>query len=128
VLRRRSREDQYMNEAIWHVQRRNEQWEAGRIFESWRENRILERFYAPVLDTPSYISRSGHRWPAAQRADAEGRAQDEGRVYVSDANRESIYLWPPAALWTVAILAVGAFGVFGFRPSRLPPSALGLWP
>ena len=115
VLRRLSREDQYMNEGVWHVQRRNEQWEAGRVFESWRENRILERFYAPVLDTPSYISNGGHRWPAAQRADAETRAADEGQPYVSDANRESVYVWPPAALWGVVILAAGVLLAGGVR-------------
>ena len=35
---------------------------------AWFENRILEKYFAPVLDTPSYVSRTGHRWPPAQRA------------------------------------------------------------
>lgn len=114
VLRRLSREDQYMNEGIWHVQRRNELWADQRVLESWRENRILERFFAPVLDTPSYVSRTGHRWAPEQRLDAERRANEDGREYTSDANREAVYVWSPAVFWTLvasiaAALAVPAF-------------------
>ena len=74
VLRRLSREDQYLSEGMFHVQWRNRMWSQGNVPAAWRENRILERYYAPVLDTPSYLSASGHRWPAEQRADAEARA------------------------------------------------------
>ena len=35
---------------------------------AWTENLILEKYYAPVLDTPSYVSRTGHRWSPEQRA------------------------------------------------------------
>ena len=31
---------------------------------AWRENRILETFYEPALDRPTYVSRAGFRWPA----------------------------------------------------------------
>ncbi len=75
VLRRMSREDQYMSEGVVHVQERNRLWSAGDAAGAWHENLILERFYAPVLDTPSYVSRTGHRWPPEQRADAEARAR-----------------------------------------------------
>ena len=71
--RSRSREDQYMSEGLLHVHERNRRWEAGDMAAAWSENLILEKYYAPVLDTPSYISRTGHRWPAEQRADAEQR-------------------------------------------------------
>ena len=54
-----------MSEGLLHVQERNRRWEAGDIRAAWSENLILEKYYAPVLDTPSYISRTGHRWPAA---------------------------------------------------------------
>lgn len=74
VLRRLSREDQFLAEAISHVRRRNQAWGAGDMATAWRENRILERHYAPVLDTPSYLSVAGHRWPDAQRAEAAARA------------------------------------------------------
>ena len=46
----------------------------GDVFAAWRENRILETFYAPVLDTATYVSRAGFRWPAEQRVDVERRA------------------------------------------------------
>ena len=42
--------------------------------EAWRENLILERYFAPVLDTPTYASPQANRWPPEQRADLERRA------------------------------------------------------
>ena len=71
--RSRSREDQYMSEGLLHAQERNRRWEAGEIRAAWSENLILEKYYAPVLDAPSYISKAGHRWPAGQRTDAGQR-------------------------------------------------------
>ena len=67
------REDQYMDEGLWHIRRRNEEWSAGQDSRAWSENLILERFFAPVLDTPSYALPAGARWPADQRADAARR-------------------------------------------------------
>ncbi|MGH9314125.1 MAG: VanZ family protein, partial [Vicinamibacterales bacterium] len=92
VLRRLSREDQYMDEGLWHVRRRNDAWAADDFFTAWRENRILEEFFAPVLEAPSYVSKSGHRWPPEQRADAERRAAAGERPYVSDAEPRPILL------------------------------------
>ncbi|PYR80621.1 MAG: hypothetical protein DMF87_08560, partial [Acidobacteria bacterium] len=78
-MRRLSHEDQYLSEALWHVQERNRAWGAGDQFSAWRENLILERFYAPVLDTPTFASRTPSRWPAPQRDDAAARiASDPG--------------------------------------------------
>jgi hypothetical protein len=59
-------EDQYVTEAIWHVQARNALWDAGDAAGAWGENLILERYFAPVLA-------AGHSWPPGQRADAERR-------------------------------------------------------
>ena len=105
-----SREDQYLSEALWHVRRRNQAVSAGDLFTAWRENRILEIFYAPVLDMPTYVSRTGFRWPAEQRADVERRAQDDGRAYVSDAEPYPISVWPKSRFWTVIALAL-ALGI-----------------
>src|SRR5206468_1616878 len=103
-----SREDQYMSEGIWHVQRRNLAWGAADMFTAVRENRILEMFYAPVLDTPSYVSRTGHRWPPEQRAEAERRAGADPRSYVSAAAPIPIYIWPRSWFWSlVAALVCG---------------------
>src|SRR6185295_11019241 len=73
TLQRVSREDQYMTEGVVHAQRRNEQWAAGNIRAAWQENRILEKYFDAVLDATSYVSLTGHRWPAGQRADAAAR-------------------------------------------------------
>jgi len=99
VMRRLSREDQYMAEGLWHVQRRNQAWSAGDAFSAWHENRILEKFFAPVLDTPSYVSASGHRWPPEQRIDAEQRAAGDRGAYVSDAQPSPVYVWPKPLYW-----------------------------
>lgn len=95
---RLSSEDQYFSEAVWHVQRRNQRWAEGDIRAAAGENRILERFYAPVLDTPSYLAPS-HRWPPEQRADAEARAAGDLRPYASDAHVYPIYTWSKAVMW-----------------------------
>lgn len=69
-----SREDQYASEGLLHVQARNTRWAEGDAAGALDENAILDAFFAPVLDAPSYVSRTGHRWPAEQLADARRRA------------------------------------------------------
>ena len=93
-----------MTEGLQHVQARNTAWDRGDAFTAWRENRILERFFAAVLDTPSYVAREGHRWSAAQRADAAQRtAGSEARGFASRAFPYPIVAWPPSVLWLVAL-------------------------
>ena len=92
--RRLSREDQYLTEGLWHVQRRNEAWSAGDVAEAWRENRVLETFYAPILDAPTYAGPSGQRWSAEQRADAAERPGVDRRPSVRDAYPYPLYVWP----------------------------------
>jgi len=55
-VRRLSREDQYLSEGLWHIQERNRAWGADDPFTAWRENLLLERFFSPVLDAPTYAS------------------------------------------------------------------------
>jgi hypothetical protein len=102
-----SQEDQYITEAIWHVRRRNMAAAEGDHFTAWRENRILETFYAPVLDTPSYEG-SGFRWPAVQRADVSRRVAGDVRQYVSDAEPYPIYTWAESTFWALTALAIVA--------------------
>lgn len=105
VLQRLSREDQYLSEGIEHVMERNERWSAGEFTASWFENRILEKYFAPVLDTPSYAGKSGHRWPPEQRADGEARMNAAGTLpsaYVSAAYPYRILTWNKSLFWTVA--------------------------
>jgi len=92
--RRLSREDQYLTEGLWHVQRRNQAWSAGDVADAWRENRILETFYAPILDAPTYAGLSRHRWPEEQRADAAERPGVDRTPSVSDAYPYPLYVWP----------------------------------
>jgi hypothetical protein len=111
VLHRVSREDQYMTEGVLHVQARNTFWGAGDFVASWNENRILEKYYAPVLDTPSYVSKTGHRWPAEQRSDAAARvavAPPVSGPFVSTANAYPIYAWPKLPFWIAVLVLAGA--------------------
>lgn len=94
IVRPLSREDQYLSEGMWHVQRRNRSWSEGDLRAAWAENQILERYFAPVLDASSYLAPSGARWPEAQRAEAARRAGSDPVTYVSDANPFPIYVLP----------------------------------
>ncbi|HEV3216452.1 MAG TPA: VanZ family protein [Vicinamibacterales bacterium] len=118
VLKRFSREDQYMDEGFWHIRRRNESWAGGDYAKAWHENLILERFFAPVLDTSSYATPRGARWPPEQRADAEARVTGASARFVSDAEPLPILVWPRTLFWslTVAVaLAIAAASLFAER-------------
>jgi hypothetical protein len=98
-LVRLSREDQFLTEGIQHVRERNRLWTAGDIRGAWLENRILEKYYEPVLDTPTHEG-PGHRWPPEQRADAESRsAGAASQPYISHAYPYRILTWSPVLLW-----------------------------
>jgi hypothetical protein len=94
VRPRLGREDQYLTEGLWHVARRNEAWAAGDVVGAWRENRILEKFYAPVLDTPTSADDAAHRWPDAQRSDAGERGGDKAAPYASNEYAYPLFVWP----------------------------------
>lgn len=102
TFKRLSREDQYMDEGLWHVRRRN----AVGDKEAWTENRILEEFYAPVLDTPSYTSMTGHRWAPEHRANLEVVAAADPTVIESAAQPYPIYAIPRWQLWSAAGSAI----------------------
>jgi VanZ family protein len=113
TIQRVSREDQYMTEGVQHVQWRNRKWTEGDVLAAWNENRILEKYFAPVLDTPSYVSATGHRWPEGQRRDAEQRARvvraaHPGVVYVSQAFPYPIITWPTHVFWACAGALIAA--------------------
>ena len=118
---RLSREDQYFDEGLWHVRERNRRWDAGDITAAWHENLILERFFIPVLDSPSYVSPNGTRWPPEHRADAEAR-KTAAVTFASTAAPRTIYSWPKTAYWSavgiVALLAMLPAVVFRSRQLR----------
>jgi hypothetical protein len=93
TMRTYSREDQYLAEALWHVQRRNDMEGAGGIWATWKENLILEKYFAPVLEFPTYRTPGGARWPPEQRAHVEAAAAADSRPFVSDAHPFPIYAW-----------------------------------
>ena len=93
LQRRLSREDQYLTEGLWHVQRRNQALSEGDPTEAWRENLILERFYAPILDVPTYANLVGHAWSTEQRREVEAEAGDRVPA-TSDAYPYPLYVLP----------------------------------
>ena len=113
-----SREDQYLSEALWHVRRRNEAERAGDISTSWRENRIVEIFFAPVLDTPNYVSRSGFRWSPIQRANAAAQVRPDAAIDRRPAEPYPLYPWPRTTFWGVIALLVAAAGVVCLSSER----------
>jgi hypothetical protein len=83
-------EDFYLTEARWHVLERNDAVAVGDTVTAWRENRILEKFFAPLVELPAVSAE--YRWPADQRAlIADAAAGAHGRDYVSRANPLPIY-------------------------------------
>ena len=107
-----AREDHYLSEGLWHVQRRNLAVTAGNWRAAWHENAILERFFAPVLDR-------GSAWPAEQKATIEQRTDVTAReIYVSDAAPYPIFLVRRPLFWAIALL-LGAAIVWSSRRSSL---------
>jgi hypothetical protein len=118
MLVRLSREDQFMDEGLWHVRRRNEAWTANDYEAAWSENRILEKFFAPVLDTPSYAAPQGSRWPDAQRADADRKRTPAAAQYMSRAEPYPLFLWPRGLFWSITSTLVAALVLGGIAYDR----------
>lgn len=97
AVARLSREDQYLDEGLWHVRRRN----GAEVDEAWHENLILERFFVPVLDLPTYASPNGTRWPPEQRADFAARV-GAGESFFSTAESYPIFTWSATTFWLVS--------------------------
>ena len=100
TLRRLSQEDQYLDEGLWHIRQRNR----AEPIEAWRENLILERFFAPVLDIPTYATPAPNRWPIEQRTNMEAAAGAAGAPFVSAAEPYPIVTWRKDAYWSVVAL------------------------
>ena len=77
--------------------------------EAWAENRILETFYAPVLDTPSLClgDRPSLVAGAARRHGSAGRRRSRAMI-VSAAEPYPIYTFPRWWLWSAALTVVAA--------------------
>jgi hypothetical protein len=118
-LRRLSQEDQYLDEGLWHIRERNRLWEAGDHGGASHENEILERYFAPVIDTPSYAAPAPSRWPAAQKDDARQRATPRAD-FVSKAEPYPIVTVWSGRMWLYwGLIATAAAFVLrsGFDPA-----------
>lgn len=100
TLRRLSREDQYLDEGVWHIRRRN----GAEVDEAWHENLILERFFAPVLDIPTYAAPQPNRWPIEQRKNMEQAVDNSAAAFVSDAEPYPIVTWRRGVFWSVVVV------------------------
>ena len=106
-----AREDHYLSEGEWHVQRRNEATAANDLWSAWNENLILETYFAPVADL-------GSRWSPETRAQAAGAATQHG-YYSSDAEPYPIYAVSRSMFSSlvVALIALIWIGLTMGRPS-----------
>ena len=108
-----AREDHYLSEGLWHVQRRNTAITDGDAATAWGENLILEKYYAPVLDRGSRLS-------PEQRTDIEQRVHTvSARDFVSTAQPYPIYIAPRGLFWVTTALTIAAT-VWLFLGHRAP--------
>jgi len=114
ALKRLSREDQYLDEGLWHIRERNRRWEATDYDAALLENEILERYFAPVIDTKSYAAPEVSRWPAEQKADAQQRAKG-GIQFISAAEPYPIASTPRWRFWSAVLTLAAAMLVLGLR-------------
>lgn len=98
-----SREDHYQSEALFHVSWRNQAASGNDAWSAWNENRILETFYAPVLE----LAPPGVRWPPEQREQMRAAAV-AARPYASAAYPFPIYAWNRWWFWGATLSLVAA--------------------
>lgn len=61
-------EDYFLTEAGWQLSHRNDAFRDGWYAAAWPANRILEKYYAPVLDLEGYRQKGRRRFPPQVRA------------------------------------------------------------
>lgn len=113
-LRRLSREDQYLAEGIWHIQQRSIAFRNGDPRTALKENQILETWFAPVLDFPTYLTPETERWSPEQKAAVAEKVVPGAEPFISDASPIPIYTWSRAAFAIAASVLVLLFAVSGF--------------
>jgi VanZ family protein len=100
VERGLAREDHYLSEGEWHVQRRNTAVGRGDAGTAWNENAILETHYGPVLDETT-------RWPDDQREAVRRQAAGTTGAYVSTAEPYPIFVISRGWFWSATAVAAG---------------------
>ena len=103
-------QDHFLNEATWHVQARNEAFDAEDWPTAASEEAILNRYYSAVLDlrTPEGHLRYAFVQERAQRLQQEGAVPVS--TYKSSAGGNRIWIWPrflgPSLLLLALLLGV----------------------
>lgn len=96
-----AREDHYLGEARWHIQRRNDARDSADLWTAWNENLILEKYFAPALDL-------GSRWPANAREALAATSVASVNGYESDAEPYPIVVVSRWRFWLGAAGVVAA--------------------
>lgn len=119
TLRPLSREDTFLTEGTSHVSQRNRALRRGDAREAWKEQRILERWYAPVLEISGLSSGRKLGLAPWKRRQLEAQAAEApGGAYTSPVFRYRIHLRPaPWKLWA----AGGVIAAIGLGVAVAPP-------
>ena len=113
-------EDYFLSEAAWHVSHRNASYGWNDHYLAWQANRILEKYYDPFLDIPSFRGSGIHRYPPGIRADLEKKARPDRhdpKAYLSPVLLERLFPWSKPLFLT--LLGAVVLGLW------LLPSAFG---
>lgn len=124
-----SLEDYFLTAGTTHVRVRNQALTSGRVVRAWKEQRILERWYAPVLELRGLAS--GRPLDLAPRGRAQLRrralAAPQPTLYESHVLSARVFLRPRrGTLWAVTfVLAAGclALALPGRRSGARSPGA-----
>lgn len=115
-------QDHFLNEATWHVQARNEAFDAEDWPTAAAEEAILNRYYPVVLElqTPEGHLRYAFPPDRVQRLQQEGAAPIP--TYESSAGGSRVWIWPRFLAPVLFLLALlPAVPLFMARPSRGSP-------
>ncbi len=117
-------QDHFLNEATWHVQARNEAFDAGDWSTAAAEEAILNRYYPAVLElrTPEGHLRYAFPQERVQRLQQEGAAP--APTYESPAGGNRIWIWPRFLGPTLLLLCLVLI-VLVLMPDRKGRSATG---
>ncbi|MEO1083037.1 MAG: VanZ family protein [Acidobacteriota bacterium] len=102
------RKDYYLWEAASHANHRNASQDAELWTFAYQANRILERYYGPFLDIPSFRGAGGpHRYGPDAVRELESKATPDPSAYLSPVHGKSLWIWPKG-LFMAVVLSVSA--------------------
>ena len=103
------REDYFFVEGTSHVAHRNASLTAGDVATAWNEQRILERYYAPVLERRGLHSGEALDLEPEHREDLRRQAgRRGGRAYTSPVLADRIRAAPSKPAWWTGVAAAAA--------------------